>query len=46
MKNQQTDIAANGSTVTTPVEPMIEINNLKKGFGKQEVLKNISLTAS
>jgi len=25
-------------------EPVIEINNLKKSFGKQEVLKNVSLT--
>lgn len=26
-----------------PGEPVIEINNLKKSFGKQEVLKNVSL---
>jgi len=31
------------SVVTTPLTPMIEVNNLRKAFGVQEVLKNISL---
>ncbi len=28
---------------TSPGHPVIEINNLRKGFGMQEVLKNVSL---
>ena len=29
--------------ITTSTIPVVEINNLKKSFGKQEVLKNVSL---
>ncbi len=29
--------------ITSPGHPVIEINNLRKGFGMQEVLKNVSL---
>ena len=43
MMNLQTDSREDISIVTTPLEPMIEINNLRKAFGAQEVLKNVSL---
>lgn len=43
MKNDQSDGVADVSAGEKPLETMIEINNLKKGFGQQEVLKNISL---
>jgi len=29
--------------ITSPLNPVIEITNLRKGFGMQEVLKNVSL---
>ncbi len=43
MKNSQKASIDTGQTRTEPSETMIEINNLKKSFGNQEVLKNISL---
>lgn len=43
MKNSETDNILNGLTSTESREVMIEINNLEKCFGNQEVLKNISL---
>lgn len=43
MINLQTDSRENVSVVQTPLEPMIEINNLRKSFGAQEVLKSVSL---
>jgi phospholipid/cholesterol/gamma-HCH transport system ATP-binding protein len=39
----ETETLMNASLKTTSTEKVIEINNLKKSFGKQEVLKNISL---
>jgi len=39
----ETETLTNASLKTTSTEKVIEINNLKKSFGKQEVLKNISL---
>lgn len=42
MNSSQTEINSD-SLKTTGNEPVIEINNLKKSFGTQEVLKNISL---
>ncbi|HAQ18102.1 MAG TPA: ABC transporter ATP-binding protein [Prolixibacteraceae bacterium] len=39
----QTDIQKKGSYKTTGSEPVIVINNLKKSFGSQEVLKDVSL---
>jgi phospholipid/cholesterol/gamma-HCH transport system ATP-binding protein len=43
MMNLQTDSKETVSAVKTPLKPMIEVNNLRKAFGAQEVLKNISL---
>ena len=39
----QTENTVNASMKPTGDEPVIEINNLKKSFGLQEVLKNVSL---
>ncbi|MDP3642457.1 MAG: ATP-binding cassette domain-containing protein [Bacteroidota bacterium] len=39
----QTDIQKKASYKTTGSEPVIVINNLKKSFGSQEVLKDVSL---
>jgi phospholipid/cholesterol/gamma-HCH transport system ATP-binding protein len=39
----ETETLANALLKTTSAEKVIEINNLKKSFGKQEVLKKISL---
>ncbi|MBA4410537.1 MAG: ABC transporter ATP-binding protein [Odoribacter sp.] len=39
----QTDIQKKASYKTTRSEPVIIINNLKKSFGSQEVLKDVSL---
>jgi phospholipid/cholesterol/gamma-HCH transport system ATP-binding protein len=39
----ETETLAHASLKTVGAERIIEINNLKKGFDKQEVLKNISL---
>lgn len=43
MKNIPADIAENISIESSSVDVVIEITNLKKSFGKQEVLKNVSL---
>ncbi len=43
MNTEQTEITNTVSSKTASDEPVIEINNLKKSFGKQEVLKDISL---
>lgn len=43
MKELQTDTIEKVPTMTTSHETVIEIKNLRKAFGKQEVLKNISL---
>jgi phospholipid/cholesterol/gamma-HCH transport system ATP-binding protein len=43
MNSKQTGTLNIASSKTISNEPVIEINKLKKGFGKQEVLKNISL---
>jgi phospholipid/cholesterol/gamma-HCH transport system ATP-binding protein len=43
MKTAQTDTIKNASSKLSSDEPVIEINNLKKSFGKQEVLKNVTL---
>jgi phospholipid/cholesterol/gamma-HCH transport system ATP-binding protein len=43
MNTAQTDIKKDDSFKTTSNEPVIEISNLKKSFGSQEVLKDISL---
>lgn len=43
MNSAQTETINTASSKTISAEPVIEINNLRKGFGKQEVLKNISL---
>lgn len=43
MKELQTDTIEKVPTRTTSHETVIEIKNLRKAFGKQEVLKNISL---
>lgn len=43
MKELQTDTIEKVPTRTTSRETVIEINNLRKAFGTQEVLKNISL---
>jgi phospholipid/cholesterol/gamma-HCH transport system ATP-binding protein len=43
MKGPHSDIIPSASVPATNSEPMIEINNLKIGFGSQEVLKNVSL---
>ena len=39
----ETETLTNASLKTVSAEKIIEINNLRKGFDKQEVLKNISL---
>ena len=39
----QTGTITNKSTTTKSDEPVIEINNLRKSFGEQEVLKNVTL---
>ncbi len=43
MKNSIEDTIAAVSDVTKNPELIIEINNLRKGFGSQEVLKDVSL---
>jgi phospholipid/cholesterol/gamma-HCH transport system ATP-binding protein len=43
MIENNTNTTSNASFKTISDEPVIEINNLKKSFGKQEVLKNVSL---
>jgi phospholipid/cholesterol/gamma-HCH transport system ATP-binding protein len=43
MNTAQTETIKNASFKSISDEPVIEINNLKKSFGKQEVLKNVSL---
>jgi phospholipid/cholesterol/gamma-HCH transport system ATP-binding protein len=43
MNTTQQEISNDASLKTTSNEPVIEINNLKISFGKQEVLKNVSL---
>ena len=43
MKNSPANIKDGVSSTKTSAEPILEINNLRKGFGSQEVLKNISL---
>jgi phospholipid/cholesterol/gamma-HCH transport system ATP-binding protein len=43
MNTTQTDTIKNASIKPISNEPVIEINNLKKSFGAQEVLKNVSL---
>jgi phospholipid/cholesterol/gamma-HCH transport system ATP-binding protein len=43
MKTGQTETLTKTSVKTGSAEPVIEINNLKKSFGNQEVLKNVSL---
>jgi phospholipid/cholesterol/gamma-HCH transport system ATP-binding protein len=43
MKSPHSDIIPSVSAPATNSKPMIEINNLKIGFGSQEVLKNVSL---
>ena len=44
MNTTQTDTIKNASCENESAnEPVIEINNLKKSFGQQEVLKDVSL---
>ena len=43
MNSNETETITNDSVKTKSDEPVIEINNLRKSFGEQEVLKNISL---
>ncbi len=43
MKNPQNDSSVNLSGGTKPSDPIIEIKNLKKGFGNLEVLKDVSM---
>ncbi len=43
MNTAQTDTIKNASFKSISDKPVIEINNLKKSFGKQEVLTNVSL---
>jgi len=43
MNEMQTETLHNASFKTISDESVIEIDNLKKSFGKQEVLKNLSL---
>ena len=43
MKTDQTEILHNASLNTKNDKPVIEINNLKKSFGIQEVLTDVSL---
>jgi phospholipid/cholesterol/gamma-HCH transport system ATP-binding protein len=42
VKKDLTKAEMNDSIINNSDEPVIEINNLKKSFGKQEVLKNVS----
>ena len=39
----QDNIISDKQAVSTTSDVILEVANLKKGFGKQEVLKNISL---
>ncbi len=43
MNIEHTEILNNDSVKTTSEEPVIEITNLKKSFGEQEVLTNVTL---
>jgi phospholipid/cholesterol/gamma-HCH transport system ATP-binding protein len=43
MNTEQKEISNEASLKTRSNEPIIEISNLKKSFGKQEVLKDVSL---
>lgn len=43
MKSLQSEARLSESDVTNPDEPVIEILNLRKSFGSQEVLKDVSL---
>jgi len=43
MKTEQTETQNNVSSKKISAEPVIEISNLKKSFGNQEVLRNVSL---
>ena len=43
MTNANVQIITDISTGTAPLEAVIEINNLEKGFSEQDVLKNVSL---
>lgn len=43
MNTLQTEKTTSASAVTKSTDSVIEINNLKKSFGTQEVLKNVSL---
>lgn len=43
MKPDETATKKNTSIKTISNDPVIEINNLKKSFGQQEVLKNVTL---
>ncbi|OFZ09739.1 MAG: ABC transporter ATP-binding protein [Bacteroidetes bacterium RIFOXYB12_FULL_41_6] len=43
MNTVQTERTTNASSVTKGNESVIEINNLKKSFGTQEVLKDVSI---
>src|SRR4051812_12314768 len=43
MNTQQPNITSNGQSKMANHENVIEITNLRKGFGSQEVLKNVSL---
>lgn len=43
MSSNQKDMMANSPHKTNDVEAVIEISNLSKSFGKQEVLKDVSL---
>ena len=43
MKTAQTDTMMNAPDKKSGEDPVIEINNLKKSFGKQEVLTDVSL---
>jgi phospholipid/cholesterol/gamma-HCH transport system ATP-binding protein len=43
MEKETRHIATSSTTKSEKNNPVIEINNLRKGFNKQEVLKNVSL---
>jgi phospholipid/cholesterol/gamma-HCH transport system ATP-binding protein len=43
MNTTQTDTIKNATVISNSKEPVIEINNLRKAFGNQEVLRNVSL---
>ena len=43
MTKLQDNIISDAQDISTPSNVILEVTNLKKGFGKQEVLKNISL---